>query len=98
LATLLNALVAHNNPWARLVLAEMLSQAGYSVAEASNGMSALRLARRDLPDLLVLDVALPEIAGDEVVEALQSDARTRGIEAVLVPSGGLTTLPLVSAS
>lgn len=84
LGATLNAIVAHNNPWARLVLAEMLSQAGYAVAEASNGMSALRLARRDLPDLLVLDAALAEIPGGEVVEALQADTHTRDIDTVLL--------------
>ena len=95
--------MAHNNPWTRVVLADMLSQAGYSVVEASSGMSALHLARRDLPDLLVVDAALAEIAGGEVVEALQSDAQTRGIEAVVVPShpwpaGSLRTAQGVASS
>jgi len=67
-----------------LVLAEAFTRAGYLVLEASNGMSALRLARQALPELVVLDVALAEITGREVLDLLRADVLTRGITSLLV--------------
>jgi CheY-like chemotaxis protein len=72
-------LVALHDRWARLVLARALSQAGFGVAEASNGISALRLAAQTRPDVVVLGGQLPELGVGDVRRALKADPLTRGI-------------------
>ena len=52
------------------VVARMLGQAGYEVAMAHNGQDALALARQHRPDLMVLDVALPLVTGDQIAREL----------------------------
>jgi DNA-binding response OmpR family regulator len=57
------ALLVENDPWLRLVMCDVLAQAGYRVAEASNGFSALRLAQREPLALVLLatDTLLTEV-------------------------------------
>jgi DNA-binding response OmpR family regulator len=57
------ALVVENDRWIRLVMCDLLVQAGYRVADASNGFSALRLAQRERLALVLLDLVLPERPG-----------------------------------
>ncbi|HEY9720701.1 MAG TPA: response regulator [Oscillatoriaceae cyanobacterium] len=53
-----------------LVVSRYLAQAGFEVCTAATGQEAVRMARAERPDLLVLDVALPLLSGDQVAEAL----------------------------
>ncbi|MHB8734430.1 MAG: response regulator transcription factor [Terriglobales bacterium] len=55
--------------------ARRLSHEGYVVAEAPNGREALRQARVKPPQLILLDVLLPDISGLEVLKALRADRR-----------------------
>ena len=75
----MRVLVVHHDRWARLVLADVLAGAGFGVAEASNGMTALRLAAQMRPDVVVLGTALPELAAHDVRTALRADPETRRI-------------------
>jgi CheY-like chemotaxis protein len=72
-----NVLVADYDRWSRLCVSGVLSTAGFSVDEASNGMSALRLARHTRPHVVILGRDLPEIAPTDLVGLLRSDPRTR---------------------
>ncbi len=54
-----------------------LSQAGFEVREASDGRSALEAAKSRNPDLIILDVMLPDLSGTEVCRILRKDERTR---------------------
>lgn len=54
-----------------------LRQAGYDVALAPSGKEGLIAAWRDQPDIIVLELALPDLDGKEVVRKLRADARTR---------------------
>jgi PleD family two-component response regulator len=78
------ALVAHHDPWARLVLTDALIRAGFDVAEASNGTAALRKATQTRPDVVVLGAHLSELAPTEVQGALKADPHTRGIGVFVV--------------
>ena len=80
----MHALVAHHDPWARLVLTDALVRAGFDVAEASNGTAALRKAAQTRPDVLVLGAHLSELAATEVQGALKADPHTRGIGVFVV--------------
>src|SRR5919202_4223510 len=72
-----NVLVADYDRWSRLCVSGVLSTAGFSVDEASNGMSALRLARHTRPHVVIVGHDLPEIAPSDLVGLLRSDPRTR---------------------
>lgn len=69
------------------MLSETLSSAGCTVRTTSNGMSALRAAAETVPDVAVLSAVLPEISTEDVLWALRSDVRTRGVAVVLVHAG-----------
>jgi two-component system OmpR family response regulator len=64
-------LVVDDDPHTRDVVAFALRQAGYSVHEAADGLSALTRIASRAPDLIVLDVGLPELDGLEVCRAIR---------------------------
>ena len=61
-----------------------LEQAGFRTLTAFDGARALELARRELPDLITLDVMLPEHDGWEVCRLLRQDDRTRRIPVIML--------------
>ena len=61
-----------------------LKQAGYAVITAADGAEALKKARSHPPDLIVLDVMLPEMDGFEICKALRLDAATAKIPIVML--------------
>jgi CheY-like chemotaxis protein len=63
----------------RRMYAELLSYAGFSVLEASNGADGIATAQLALPDLIVMDLSLPVINGWEATRRLKSDPRTKHI-------------------
>lgn len=66
--------------------ASLLSEFGHEVLTASEGYEALKLAREKQPDLVLLDIMMPEMSGIEVCRQLREDPRTRDIR-ILVVSG-----------
>ena len=65
-----------------------LRQAGFETALASTGAEALALARRRAPDLVLLDLMLPDLPGTEVCRQLKADARTRHVPVVMLTAKG----------
>ena len=61
-----------------------LEKAGFRTVTASDGKRALELAQRELPDLVTLDVMLPEHDGWEVCRLLRQDARTKRIPIIML--------------
>ncbi|MDB4946079.1 MAG: histidine kinase [Labilithrix sp.] len=72
-------LVVNDVESARYLLSRIVRSAGWRVAEAAEGLEAMRLARELKPDLVVLDVKLPDILGYEVCRRMKSDPETAGI-------------------
>jgi CheY-like chemotaxis protein len=68
----------------RLMHERALVKAGYEVTGASDGEEGLRVAREDKPDLIVLDMMLPKIAGQDVLRTLKRDPRTKQIPVVVL--------------
>ena len=62
----------------------MMQRQGYSVLEAYDGLEGLEIARRELPDLILLDLAMPEMDGWTVAKILKSDPATQHINIVVV--------------
>jgi signal transduction histidine kinase len=57
---------------------------GYQVAKAHGGQEALQLVSEEMPDLILLDVMMPQMSGHEVCERLKADPRTRPIPVIMV--------------
>ncbi len=89
-------LVIEDDPWVRALETSVLGELGFETLEASNGYSALRLAASRTPDLILLDLSLPELHGVQVLEAFRSDPRTRMVPLVVI-SAHLDTLTLQQA-
>lgn len=68
-----------DNDGARYAKSRILTRAGFTVIEAADGSAALHRARQDDPDLVLLDVKLPDINGFEVCRQLKADPATRAI-------------------
>ncbi|NHZ78878.1 response regulator [Massilia sp. CCM 8695] len=64
---------------ARYAKSRILTRAGFKVIEAADGNSALLRAREDKPDLVLLDVKLPDINGFEVCRLIKADPDTRAV-------------------
>lgn len=67
-----------------LHLLDGLLKADYTVLMAKNGQQALQLAREHHPDLVLLDVVMPEMDGFAVLQALRHDARTKNIPVIFI--------------
>jgi two-component system alkaline phosphatase synthesis response regulator PhoP len=65
-----------------------LSKEGYQVALAATGEEGLKSARATLPDLILLDIMLPEIDGLEVCRQLKMDLKTRHIPIIMLTAKG----------
>jgi signal transduction histidine kinase/DNA-binding response OmpR family regulator/HAMP domain-containing protein len=61
-----------------------LIKEGYNVIDASNGEEGLRIARHHLPDLIILDVKLPDINGFEVLSCLKQEEKTKDIPVIIM--------------
>lgn len=66
------------------VLAGMLKDRGYKVRPVPSGKLALLAARRDPPDLILLDINMPEMNGYEVCEVLKADERLKSIPVIFI--------------
>jgi CheY-like chemotaxis protein len=77
-------LVADDDPDILELVTLRLERAGYRVLAATNGGEALDLALARVPDLLVLDIAMPILLGTEVLAEVREQPRTRHIPSVLL--------------
>ncbi len=77
-------LIVDNELDFRRLLEKTLSGAGYSVIEASNARDAIIIAKKRCPDLIILDILLPDMNGGQVAEALGNDPITRDIPIIFL--------------
>ena len=75
----------------RLIRRILQSQGNYTLYEASNGREAIELARRQVPDLIILDLMMPEVDGFAVLDALKTDPTTDAIPVIVVTAKELTS-------
>jgi DNA-binding response OmpR family regulator len=77
-------LVTDDDPELLLLNAEILRKAGYDVLEASTGMECLEVVHAHHPDLVLLDVVLPDITGMEVCRKIKTDKDLQDIFVILL--------------
>lgn len=69
-------LIVDDDPHIREVLRYALDKAGYEIREAGDGQQALKLYRSETPDLIVLDIKMPEMDGTEVCRIIRQQGST----------------------
>ena len=79
-----NILVVDDNPNNLRILVGMLSDRGYKVRPASSGPLALRSVQLTLPDLILLDIKMPDMDGYEVCRRLKSDDLTGDVPIIFI--------------
>ena len=77
-------LIAEDNELLRNMLKDVLEGWDYNILTATDGHSCLETARREQPDLILLDVMFPGLSGYEVCAALKQSAETRSIAVVIM--------------
>ncbi len=79
---MLTILIVEDNEVNRDVLSRRLIRRGFRVVMAADGPQGLAMARTDAPDLILMDLGLPEIDGWECTRRLKADPRTRAIPVI----------------
>ncbi len=83
--------IVDDHPEVRRLIRRILQSMGdYKLFEATNGMEAVRLAQEEHPNLMILDLMMPEMDGFAVMEKLQSDPDTADIPIIVVTAKELT--------
>ena len=77
-------LIIEDNKLDIRLLKDILERSGYETLKAEDGLEAINLAFERLPDLILMDIQLPEISGLEVTRRLKGDDRSRHIPIVAV--------------
>ncbi|MFD0891192.1 response regulator, partial [Streptosporangium algeriense] len=83
-------LVVDDTPTKLYILSSWLRRAGHEVLQATGGAEALAKVRELRPDLVVLDVRLPDISGHEVCEQIKADPVTASIPVVQISGAAIT--------
>jgi DNA-binding response OmpR family regulator len=68
----------------------ILRRKGYGVSGATSGAAGLRMIRETLPDLVLLDLMMPDIGGWEVYQQLKADEKTKNIPVIIVTAKALS--------
>jgi signal transduction histidine kinase/DNA-binding response OmpR family regulator len=79
-----SVLAVDDDPHIRALLAQEFAEAGYRLRLAADGRAALAEVRRERPDLVILDVMMPEINGFDVAAVLKNDPQTMDIPIIIL--------------
>jgi two-component system, cell cycle response regulator DivK len=78
------ALVVDDNASNLMLEKDLLEVAGFTVFEAENAVDGISMAKREKPDVIVMDVRLPDMRGTEAARILRQDSGTSAIPIVFV--------------
>ncbi len=79
-----NILIVDDDESIRTLLHQELGDAGYNIIEARNGKEALACVRKQRPDLIILDIMMPEMNGFDVAAVLKNDPETMDIPIIVL--------------
>jgi two-component system alkaline phosphatase synthesis response regulator PhoP len=91
-------LVADDDPDLLMLMQIRLTNAGYNFVGAPNGRQALDRIAKSQPDMVILDVMMPELTGTEVLERLRADPATKDLLVVLMSASFIDATGDVDAS
>ena len=77
-------LVVEDNELNMKLFHDLLETPGYNILQTKDGMEAMRLAREHHPDLILMDIQLPEVSGLEVTKWLKEDETLKSIPVVAI--------------
>jgi PAS domain S-box-containing protein len=77
-------LIVDDSPYSLLLLSEILTDAGYMVLVAQNGMEAMRCIEKEMPTLILLDIMMPEMDGFEVCRQIKSSQKFGNIPVIFL--------------
>ena len=83
-------LVVEDNEMNRDMLSRRLARRGFEVVVAVDGRTGIEAARAESPDLVLMDLSLPEIDGWEAIRVLKADAATRAIPVVALTAHAMS--------
>jgi len=78
------ALVVDDSMLIRYTVCRFLEGRGFAVDSATNGVEALQILQRALPDLIVTDMNMPKMSGSELITALKKNPATANIPIIIV--------------
>jgi CheY-like chemotaxis protein len=81
-----NVLLVEDSKLLKITGERLLTKAGFTVVTAQDGEEAVRVARETLPDLILLDMLLPKLGGQQVLQALKADPLTADIPVIILSS------------
>ena len=83
-------LLIEDNAFNRKIVRDLLARQPYDLLEAHDGEAGVAAARRDRPDVIVMDVQLPKLSGLDATRALRADPDTAKIPIIVVTSFALS--------
>jgi two-component system, cell cycle response regulator DivK len=78
------ALVIDDNANNLMLEKDLLEVAGFEVFEAENALSGIAIALKEKPDIIIMDMRLPDMRGSDAAQILRQDKKTRDIPIVFV--------------
>lgn len=79
-------LVVEDNEKNRILIRDLLTFNGYEVSEARDGKEGVEIAKKEKPDLILMDIQMPIMDGFEAVEILKSLLETKHIKIIVLTS------------
>ena len=76
-------LIVDDDEVSRYIVRTAISDQEFVVTEAESGQEGLRRAAEELPDVIVLDLMMPDLSGFEVLDRLKADSQTAGIPVII---------------
>jgi two-component system, cell cycle response regulator DivK len=73
------------------MLKNRLSRAGFTVVVATDGAQGVAMAASERPDLILMDITLPDINGEEVTRRLKADPKTKGIPVIALTANAMSS-------
>lgn len=83
-------LVVDDDPVIRILITEYLGLHGHLVDSAESGGGCFEKLKGDLPDLIVLDLMMPDMTGFDVLKRLKNDDRTASLPVIMLSANGNT--------
>jgi len=81
-------LVVDDSGTARMIEQMALGRSQYDVVQAKDGMEAVKVAKKELPDLILMDVMMPQMDGYEACRTIRAQEETKAIPVIMVTTRG----------